>query len=71
MSTCPGCGATTVTTPDGRHLNPAKSRLGRHLTDGTELTADEQRTAGVRGHFAHVCDPRPAINPTPEQHQLF
>ena len=54
--TCPDCGQDTVTTPTGLHLTPARSRVGRYLPDGTEITPDELRQ-GVRAHLLHYCPP--------------
>jgi hypothetical protein len=68
--TCPSCGQPTVTTPDGRHLQPARSRIGRYLPDGTEISIDELRQ-GVRAHPVHHCPPT-AAHPAPStQDALF
>lgn len=69
--TCPSCDQPTVTTPDGRQLHPTKSRVGRYLPDGTEITPDDLRQ-GVRAHTLHYCPistpttrkPAPATEPT-------
>lgn len=73
MSTCPACGADTITTPGGTHLNPTRSRVARHLPDGTELTPDQQRNPAIRAHFPHYCTPTttPPQRPAPEQTALF
>lgn len=71
--TCPRCGADTIEA-GGRHLQPAKSRVGRYLKDGTELTIDQLREGNLRGHPLHYC---PAKRPTadalhqPDQGILF
>lgn len=73
MSTCPDCGADTVTTTNGRHLNPQRSKVGRWLEDGTELTPDQQRDPHIRARFLHHCPPNTTTTkrPAAEQTALF
>lgn len=56
--TCPKCDQPTVTTPAGLQLHPTKSRVGRYLADGTEITPEELRQ-GVRAHTLHYCPAGP------------
>lgn len=53
--TCPVCGADTLPMPDGRHLNPTRSLVGRYLPDGYELTPSQQRDSSIKGHMLHHC----------------
>ena len=71
--TCPTCGADTITTPNGTHLNPTPSRVGRYLPDGHELTPTQQRDRTIRGYLLHHCpiNPTPPQRPAPEQTALF
>ncbi len=72
MTSCPGCGDTVITTPNGRHLNPTKSLVGRWLPDGTELTPNEQRNPTIRAHFPHQCPPTTTpTTPASAQDALF
>ena len=69
--TCPDCHEPTITTPNGTHLNPTKSRIGRYLPDGTETTPNDLRQ-GVRAHHLHYCPPGATnTTPTTEQDALF
>ena len=70
---CPGCGADVLTMPDGRHLDTRKSLVGRWLPDGYELTPNQQRDPGLRGHHLHTCPPNATASatPAPTQDALF
>lgn len=67
--TCPKCDQPTTVTPAGVHLHPTKSRVGRYLPDGTEITPNELRQ-GVRAHTLHYCPAGPPrTKPTVETNQ--
>lgn len=68
--TCPDCGKDTITTLDGRHLTPGRSRVGRYLPDGTEITPAELRQ-GVRAHLLHYCPPDAGRRKPAPQDALF
>ncbi len=53
---CPDCHQDVVEATGGRLLHPTKSRIGRYLPDGTEVTPDDTRN-GVRAHTLHYCPP--------------
>lgn len=67
---CPSCGHPVITA-SGRLLNPDRSRLGRYLPDGTELTPRQQADVTIRGHHLHHCTTRAAPTPTATQMELF
>lgn len=72
MSTCPTCDHPVLITTTGRALNPDRSRVGRYLADGTELTPDQQRDPHIRAHHLHHCTKTtPPKRPAPEQTALF
>lgn len=68
-ATCPRCGATTLTTPDGRLLDPEPHPLAIHLPDGGQLDARQvlpillghQPPAGHHPHRPgpYGCNPEP------------
>lgn len=70
VTACPTCGHDVLTAGD-RLLNPQRSRLGRYLADGTELTPNQQRDITIRGHHLHHCHATPPKRPAPEQTALF
>jgi len=59
---CPTCRHDVIDTGT-RLLNPDRSRLGRYLPDGTELTPRQQANVTIRGHHLHHCTRTPP--PTP------
>lgn len=67
---CPSCALEVIN--DGTTLlDPRKTRIGRHLPDGTQTTINDVR-AGVRGHHPHHCPPgTTTTTPTHEQNPLF
>jgi hypothetical protein len=70
-SACPTCDHQVIAA-GGRLLNPDRSRLGRYLPDGTELTPRQQADITIRGHHLHHCAKTPPpTNPAPTQDALF
>ncbi|MGW1174578.1 hypothetical protein ACWD4P_12760 [Kitasatospora sp. NPDC002543] len=74
---CPRCGATTLRTPDGRHLDPEPHPLAIYLPDGGQLDAAAALPILLgqqppRAHHPHRPGPYGCNPPPPaEQPTLF
>jgi hypothetical protein len=66
-SPCPTCRHDVIDT-GSRLLNPYRSRLGRYLPDGIELTPRQQADTTIRGHHLHHCtSPKPPPPPATQE----